>query len=138
MYGSLDIPTSGMVAQRIRLEAISANLANKDAVYDARGRYNPYRRREVMFAAGNPSASTRQGRQLGVHVQQIWANPHALRDKFDPTHPHADARGYVKVPDINPFTEQINAMQAVRAYEANVVAAEAIKSMMAQALRLLA
>ncbi|MBK7405783.1 MAG: flagellar basal body rod protein FlgC [Phycisphaerales bacterium] len=138
MWGSLDIPTSGMVAQRTRLEAITSNIANANAILDSKGNYNPYRRRAAEFAAGDPSASTRDGRGLGVHIAGIRVDEGALRPQYDPTSPYADKAGYIMVPDINPITENVNALEAMRAYEANVSAAEAIKSTMAQALRLLA
>lgn len=138
MYGSLDISTSGMVAERARFASIAANIANRDTLVDADGKYNPYRRRQVMFAPGDPSAGTAEGRKLGVHVAQVMINQEALIEKHDPNHPFADERGYVKVPDINPVVEQLNAMEAVRSYEANVQAAEATKSMLSSALRLLA
>ncbi len=138
MYGALEISTSGLIAQRTRLEAIAANIAGKDALVDASGAYNPYRRREVMLAVGDPNAATPEGRNLGVHVARIVANENALKMRHDPTHPFADEGGYVRVPDIDPVTERVNAMEATRAYEANIVAAEATKTMMAQVLRLLA
>lgn len=138
MWGTLDIPTSGMVAQRVRLEAIASNIANKDAILDAAGRYSPYLRRAAEFSAGDPSAQTQLGQELGVHVASIRIDRNALRPEYDPSSPYADASGYVMVPDIDPIVEQVNAMEASRAYEANVVAAESIKSTMAQALRLLA
>ena len=138
MWGSLDISTSGMIAQRTRLDVIAANLANRDTLVNARGEYDPYRKRVVHFAAGDPGATSPAGRWLGVHVAAIEIDEDALRRKYDPDSPFADADGYVDVPDIDSVTEQVNAMAAARAYEANVVAAEAIKSTMAQALRLLA
>ncbi|HZW11554.1 MAG TPA: flagellar basal body rod protein FlgC [Phycisphaerales bacterium] len=138
MWGSLDIPTSGMVAQRVRLEAIASNIANRDAILDAEGNYSPYRMRAVEFAPGDPGAGTPSGREMGVHVAQIAIREDALRPKYDPTSPYADAAGYVMMPDIDPIVEQVNALEATRAYEANVVAAEAMKSTLAQALRLLA
>jgi len=138
MYGSLDISTSGMVAERTRFASISANIANRNTLVDAQGRYNPYRRREVMFAPGDPNASSEEGRALGVHVARVSINEGALTERHDPDHPFADDRGYIKVPDINPIVEQLNAMEAVRSYEANVQAAEATKTMLSQALRLLA
>lgn len=139
MYGGLDISTSGMVAQRVRLAAIASNIAHRDTLMDASGRYDPYRRREVMFAPGNPAATGEMGRGMGVHVAEIHVNEDALVPKFSPGHPFDDdGDGYIMVPDISPVTEQVNAMEAIRAYEANVAAAEATKSMMAQALRLLA
>ena len=138
MWGALDIPTSGMVAQRIRLEAIASNIANRNAILDSQGNYNPYRRRSVEFAAGDPSAQTQAGQALGVHVAAITIDQDALRPEYDPSSPYAHASGFVMVPDIDPIVQQVNAMEASRAYEANVAAAEAIKSTMAQALRLLA
>jgi flagellar basal-body rod protein FlgC len=138
MYGALDISTSGLVAQRVRMTAISANIANQGTILDSDGRVNPYRRRQVHFAPGDPTAPTRQGRAMGVHVAEIQVNQDAIRWKFDPTNPYANREGYVPYPDIDPVTEQINALEASRAYEANLAAAEATKSMMAQALRLLA
>ncbi len=139
MYGSLDISVSGMVAQRIRLQAIAANIANQHVLEDAQGNYAPYLRREVMFAPGDPSARDPVAREMGVHVQRIEQNPNALRARYMPGSPHdTDGDGYVMVPDINPVIERVNALEAARAYEANVVAAEAGKTMMAQALRLLA
>ncbi len=138
MYGALDISTSGMVAQRTRMAAIAANIANANTLVDAQGAYAPYRRRAVMFAPGDPSASGPGGRSMGVHVAAIDIDQSPLTPKYDPTSPYADEDGYVLTPNINPIVEQINAMETARAYEANVVAAETTKTMMAQALRLLA
>jgi flagellar basal-body rod protein FlgC len=138
MYGALDVSTSGMVAQRVRLEVISANLANKDALVDADGRYSPYLRRAALLAPGDPASTSPAGRSMGVHVAQIRIDPDALRRRYDPGHPFADEQGYLLVPDIDATIEQVNAMEALRAYEANVVAAEASKTIMAQALRLIA
>ena len=142
MYGSLDISTSGMIAQRTRLTVASANIANADVIHDSAGRVNPYRRRHAIFAPGNPGAGDPFARRLGVHVAKIHVDEGAVRLKLDPTNPDAyqsgPNAGYVPVPDIDPVMEQINGMEALRAYEANVAAAEATKTMLAQALRLLA
>ena len=138
MYGSLDISTSGMVAQRTRMATIAANIAGASTLEDAQGNYAPYLRRHVMFAAGDPGAGSAEAREMGVHVSEIVADPGALVEKWDPASRHADERGMVLAPDIHPAMERINALEAMRAYEANVVAAEATKSMMAQAMRLIA
>lgn len=142
MYGALDISTSGMIAQRTRMEVISANIANRDAILDSSGQVNPWRRRIAMFAPGDPSATTPEGRKLGVHVKEIAVNDGPPRLRWDPDSPYAyrtgPNAGYVPSPDVDSTTEQINAMEALRAYEANVVAAEGTKQMMAQSLRLLA
>lgn len=142
MYGALDISTSGLIAQRIRMTAISANLANREVILNSHGEVDPYRRRHVLFQPGDPSSTTASGRKLGVHVSEIVADEQAVRWQWSPSHPLAfkqgPAAGYVPVPDIDPVMEQVNAMEAARAYEANLVAAEATKTMMAQALRMIA
>ncbi|MGH7243690.1 MAG: flagellar basal body rod protein FlgC [Phycisphaerales bacterium] len=142
MYGTLDISTSGMTVQRARMAAIAANIANRSTILDEKGNVSPYRARKVIFAPGDPQASTPEGRQLGVHVAAIELDKGEFNYRWDPTNPYAiqkgEKRGYVPEPNINPVVEQLNAMEASRAYEANVVAAETTKQMMAQALRLLA
>ncbi len=137
MYGALDVSTSGMVAQRTRMAVISANIANSETILDANGNLSPYKRRAALFAPGDPGASSRSGRALGVHVAEIDIDESAVRPRYLPGHPLADKDGYVPFPDINPAVEQVNALTAARAYEANVVAAETTKTMLAQALRLL-
>lgn len=137
MYGALDISTSGLIAQRTRLEAITANIANKDTILDASGKNNPYQRRVVFFAPGDPAAPTADGKSMGVHIASIEEEP-GFEPRYDPTNPYADESGYVKYPAVNATFEQLNAYEAQRAYEANIAAAEASKAIMAQALRLIA
>lgn len=137
MYGSLDISVGGMIAQRTRQTVIASNIANSGTLLNAKGEYEPYLKKAALFAPGDPAATSPSGRGLGVHVTEIVSDPNALRPDYDPTSPFADASGYVMKPDIDPVMEQVNAMEATRAYEANVAAAEATKQMMAQALRLL-
>jgi flagellar basal-body rod protein FlgC len=142
MYGALDISTSGMVAQRTRLDAIAANIANSRTVYDVNGEKVPYRRRVVHFAAGDPTGRTATSRSMGVHVKEIELDQSPFNRRWDPSNPDAiksgPETGYVLEPNVNAVWEQINAVEAARAYEANIVAAEATKSMLGQALRLLA
>ena len=142
MYGMLDVSTSGMIAQRIRLTAIAANIANKNAVLDEHGNVSPYRARQVLLAPGDPSAKSAQGRNFGVHVADIQIDQSPYNLTFDPDSPLAyksgPHAGYVPESNVNPVLEQVNALEASRAYEANVVAAEATKTMMAQEMRLLA
>lgn len=138
MYGSLDVSTSGMIAQRTRMAVIAANIANADSLVNARGEYDPYLKKAAMFSPGDPSAGSEDGQSMGVHVASIEVGANPLRSGYRPDSPYADERGYVMVPDIDTTVEWVNALQASRAYEANVAAAETTKSMMAQALRLLA
>jgi flagellar basal-body rod protein FlgC len=137
MYGALEVSTSGLIAQRTRLEAITENIVNKDTILDAAGNNNPFQRRVVFFAPGNPAAATAAGKAQGVHVSSIEQEP-GFELRYEPGNAYADGNGFVKYPSINPVFEQLNAYEAGRAYEANIAAAEATKTMMAQALRLLA
>jgi len=133
MFGLFDISTSGLVAQRVRLETIAANLANQETLLDAHGRYAPWRRRSVEFAVGETSNDG----ALGVRVAGIHESD-SFDLRFQPGHPYADPAGYVRYPDVDPVFEQIDALDAVRAYEANIAAVEASKSMFSSALGLLA
>ncbi len=133
MYGSLEISTSGMVAQRVRLEAYAANLANRDAITNEQGQYAPFHRRIPILSTGDPSS----GSSLGVHVSEIREDSSVVK-RFEPGSPFADNEGYVGYPDISPEVELMNSMEARRSYEANIAAAETAKSMINSALQLLA
>ncbi|MHB1158422.1 MAG: flagellar basal body rod protein FlgC [Phycisphaerales bacterium] len=135
MFGSLDISTSALVAQRTRLNVIASNLANQNTVFDAEGNYSPYRRKFAVFAAGDPA----NGSDAGVHVQDIMEDDAPFKKiQVGVGNPLADKDGFMEAPNIDPMTEMVNALEATRAYEANITAAEATKSMMNSALRLLA
>lgn len=134
MFGSLDISTSALIAHRTRLDTISANIANARSIVNAQtGAYEPFQRRITVLSAGDPQTGAAQG----VHVSSILLDPSPPRLEYDPFSPFADDRGYVGYPNINVVIEQMNAMEAARAYEANIAAAEATKSMMSVALQLL-
>ncbi len=132
MFNSIDISTSGLVAQRIRSNTIAMNIALADAVDSPDG--GPYKRRSVVFSVGKNSNDS-EGQ--GVHVSAI--NKEAVyRWEYDPQHPYANKDGYVKLPGINPLIEMVNLMEATRAYEANITAIEVSKAMLNSSLRLLA
>ena len=132
MYGALDISTSGLVAQRTRLTIISNNLANRDTLLDENGAYAPYRRQYAVFS---PAGSVED--PAGVRVATIEEDPGPLRMKYEPGSPWANEDGYVGYPNVHSIVESMDAMEASRAYEANISAAEATKSMITVALQLL-
>ncbi len=134
MYGALDVSTSGMIAQRTRMEVVASNIANVNTVENERGEYEPYLRRAAMFSP----KTTRDGVGVGVEISQIAIEAGSTKIAYRPGHPYADDQGYMRVPDIDTTVEWVNGLQASRAYEANIAAAETTKNMMAQALRLLA
>ena len=67
MYGSLDVSTSGMIAQRTRMEVVASNIANSNTIENEFGEYEPYLRRAAMFSP----VSTRNGSGIGVEVSEI-------------------------------------------------------------------
>lgn len=134
MFGSLDISASALVAQRTRLTAISANMAMQGAAVDPNANLDNYRARIPILAPGDPTTGTK----LGVHVKDIRLSQTPFNMVLDPKHDFADERGYVRYPDIDSAMEMVNALDAARAYEANITAAEATKNMMQVSVRLLA
>ncbi len=135
MLKAVDVNTSALVAQRQRMNTIAANIANVNTTRDENGRPSPYERRFVTFHVDENGEVTGEG-PVGfqIHVDQS-TDP---RRVYEPGHPDADADGYVHYPAIDLVTEFVNALDASRAYEANVVAIEVSKDMAERALSILA
>ena len=138
--GTLAISGSALSAERLRLDAIASNLANASTTRTPEG--GPYRRRNVVFAAepvendfGETLASlAEQGAREGVVVTDVVEDRTPPRMVFDPSHPDANADGYVAYPNVDPMTETIDLMAATRAYEANVQVVNATRRMAEAAL----
>jgi flagellar basal-body rod protein FlgC len=132
---SLAISASALQAQRLRMDVISANLANAQSTRTPEG--GPYKRRDVVLEAmPGGSFDDMLGQEGGgaVRVARVVADEKPPRVVFDPGHPDADARGYVAYPNVNPITEMVDLMAATRAYEANVAAVNATKRVLEAAL----
>lgn len=136
MFSSLDISTSGLVAQRTRLNAISSNLANMSTTRDENGRPNPYTPRYVTFATDTEVQTSGGG--SGVRVASVEYSTDSPNMKYQPGHPDANGEGYVAYPAVDMTTEMVDAMQATRAYEANIGVMEITKDLGAQTLRIIA
>lgn len=134
MFNALDISTSGLVANRVRMNTVAANMANQDAFLDENGNNVPFRRRIAMLAPGDPTS----GSALGVHVAEIAEDQADFRRKHEPDSPFANEDGYVLYPNISPVIEQMNMMEASRSYESNIAVIEATKSMISVALQIIA
>ncbi len=136
----LDISASALAAQRTRMSAIAANIANASTTRDAEGRNIPYRRLEVLFASGAPGCPE----SPGVRVEAVSPSRSPYRWVHDPDHPDAvrdpssKMDGYVLMPRINVVEEMVDMMLASRAYEANLSAMEVTRSMSSAALRIIA
>ena len=131
MFDSLRIAASGMTAQRLRMDVIADNLANAQSTKGPDGQ--PYRRKEVVLAAGGASFDD----VLGVHVQGIAADPTPGHKVYDPGNPDADAQGYVTMPNVSSVTEMVDLIDASRSYEADVQVMTTAKQMVAKALEVL-
>ncbi len=141
-FSAMNVSSSGMTAERTRMNLISSNIANANATRTAEG--GPYKRKDPVFSAvpaGEPFAATlSQAGERGVkkvEVALIQEDQSPPRMQYEPTHPDADADGYVAYPNVNVIGEMADMVSATRAYEANVTAAQAAKSMAMKALDLL-
>lgn len=132
----LAISASALVAQRARMNVVTENLAHADTTRTPQG--GPYRRRKVVFEAQGSAFADLLGGQggRGVRAMGVVDAQTPLRRVHQPGHPDADAEGYVTFPNVNPVMEMVDLMAATRAYEANVTAIQALKTMVQKALEL--
>jgi len=140
MFPALDISTSALVAQRIRLDTVSSNLANLTSLErDESGNMQPYQARYVVFQT-DQATETKQG-AVGVKVASVQTEQIEPLYRWQPSHPYAikdgPKKGYVAYPQINMTSEMVDALVATRAYEANIGAMELSKNMAQQSLRIL-
>ena len=133
MFDVLDTGASGLLAQRVRMDTIAANVANINTTRNAQGQPVPYRRKFATLMAGRAGEPGRPG----VHVDAIRSDPTPFQRRYEPGHPDADAEGYVAYPNIDLAFEMVNMMEASRAYEATVNMMEVSKAMINASLRLI-
>lgn len=134
MHSALDISASALVAQRARLDAIAGNIANMSSLKDETGKVKPYEARYVVFQT-DEGIATRDG-AVGVKVAAVKQETVPPLYKYQPQHPLADENGYVAYPNIDLNSEFVDALEATRAYEANIGVIEISKNMSAQTLRI--
>ncbi|NLJ33651.1 MAG: flagellar basal body rod protein FlgC [Firmicutes bacterium] len=142
LFSSFNISASGMTAQRLRMDLIANNLANANTTRTKDG--GPYQRQVPVFSLRDatpflPPVFTRGlGKTTpgGVRVEAIVRDPTPPRRIFNPEHPDAKEDGYVDYPNVNVVMEMTDLISASRAYEANVTAFDALKTMANQALEI--
>ncbi|EAH6996626.1 flagellar basal body rod protein FlgC [Campylobacter coli] len=155
-----DISGYGLSAQRFRMNVISSNIANANTTRTAEG--GPYRRREVIFKATdfdkllneqinkdnnflkyenplNDPSSPEEAKPAiqSVVVDKVVRDDKDFRMKYDPSHPDANAQGYVAYPNVNSVIEMADLIEATRAYQANVSAFTSAKTIAQSAIDLL-
>jgi len=143
---SFNISASALTAQRLRMDVVSSNIANAETT---RGRYvdgkfEPYRRKMVVlqpyqersFASVLQSELGEPDVGKGVKITQIKEDQAPFKQVYNPTHPDADSNGYVSMPNVDVLKEMVDMISATRAYESNVTALNASKSMFMKALEI--
>jgi len=137
----LDIAATGLTAQRLRLDVISNNIANINTTRTPEG--GPYKREQVIFESKLKELMLnlpvpREGAILGngVRVAGIVQDQSPAQMVYDPSHPDADASGYVAMPNVNIVHEMVDMISATRAYDANIMTLNAAKSMVTRALEI--
>lgn len=140
-FSAINVSSSALAAERTRMNLISSNLANANATRTPEG--GPYKRKDAIFTAtpiesrfdrALNGAAAQQIRQ--VEVSQIVEDKNPPRLMYDPGHPDADTQGYVALPNVNVIEEMADMIGASRAYEANITAVQAAKSMALKTLEI--
>ncbi|MDT8716659.1 flagellar basal body rod protein FlgC [Clostridium sp. 19966] len=135
-FNSLQISSSGLSAERLRMDTIASNIANVSTTRGEDGK--PYVRKIAVFQENLDDAiskdSTDGDRLKGVKAVGIANDQSPLKRVYDPTNPDADKDGYVSMPNVDILTEMADMISSTRAYEANVTAMTAEKSMFSKAL----
>jgi len=132
-FDGYNVASSGMSAQRTRINVVSANIANAKTTHTAEG--GPYKKQQVVFedvlisntnkkTNSNDVETTNNANSdvslRGVGVKSILQSDAKPVMKYEPNHPDANEQGYVAYPDINPVIEMVDLIEAMRSYEANV------------------
>lgn len=144
LFDMLGVSASALSAERQRAEVTAANLANAETTHTEAG--GPYVRKEVVFSATGNSPFRSVFNRLG-NLGQAPAGTVQLTDvvedktspvmRYEPGNPDADKDGFVAYPAINPVTEMVDLMGAVRSYQMNASAVTAAKQMIQQSIDIL-
>ena len=149
-FDGYNVSTSGMSAQRTRINVVSANIANAKTTHTAEG--GPYKKQQVVFedilvANSNKKTNSNDVETTnnknsdvslrGVGVKSIVQSDAKPVMRYEPAHPDADEKGYVAYPDINPVIEMVDLIEAMRSYEANVASFNTHKNIDSKTLEIL-
>lgn len=143
LFDMMNISASALSAERQRAEITSANMANAETTHTDQG--GPYVRKEVVFSANNASPFRTVINRLGrnqpaagsVRLAEVVDDSTPAVQRYEPGNPDADKNGYVAYPAINPVSEMVDLMGAVRSYQLNASAVSAAKQMIQESLDIL-
>ncbi|AOM83192.1 flagellar basal body rod protein FlgC [Salisediminibacterium beveridgei] len=149
MFHGMNVSASGLTSQRLRMDVVSANMANAESTRgrNVDGEWEPYRRKMVTLESNKNSGSRFQDHFQqavnrtentgeGVKVGRIIEDQSPFRQQYQPEHPDANEEGYVELPNVDPLKEMMDLMSATRSYEAGVTSFDAHKNMLMKALEL--
>jgi flagellar basal-body rod protein FlgC len=147
MFDSLNVSASALTAQRLRMDVVSSNIANASTTRGTmvNGKWEPYRRKMVVMEPREKAfdrvlqgemQKQSQTQLQGVRVTGIVNDQTPFKMVYDPSHPDANADGYVMMPNVDLSKEMVDLLASSRSYEANVTAFNTGKSMMLKALEL--
>lgn len=138
MFSSLRISSSGLSAERLRMDIIADNIANAETTRTPEG--GPYKRKIASFEENlTKELNTNYEYEpefKGVKVTKIYEDNSPFKRVYDPSNPDADSKGYVLMPNVNTLNEMVDLISASRSFEANVTAVNAEKQMAAKALEI--
>ena len=137
LNAALSASASALNAERTRIEVAVSNLANAESTRGPNGQ--PYRRRDVVLAADAQNtfeAALGQAGAVGVKVAGVIEDQAPFKRRYDPSHPDADADGFVALPNIDTPEEMVNMLSASRAYQANLTAIGLIRELIQKSLDL--
>lgn len=129
---AIELAAKGMKAQGVRMKVISENMANAETTAKSADQ-DPYRRQIVTFK----DEVNRADKTRAVAVDKITTDKSDFVLKYDPSHPAADDKGYVKMPNVNTLLEMMDMREAQRSYEANLGVIDVSKSMLIRTIDLL-
>jgi flagellar basal-body rod protein FlgC len=136
LSAAINASASALAAEKKRIEVAVSNLANQESTRTADG--EPYRRRDVVLMADDKAFDAALGRAnaTGVRVQAVVEDQAPFRRRYEPSHPDADADGFVALPNVDAPEEMVDMLGAARAYQANLAAISLIREMVSKALEL--
>jgi len=136
---ALDISVSAIEAERLRMEVISSNIANINTTRSLTG--GPYQRLSVLFSEKSFSEilseeSSLIEKKLGGVAVDVVKDKSPFKTVYNPSHPDADEKGFVKMPNVNLATEMVDLTEASRMFEAQITAYNTTKKMMQDLMQL--
>ena len=124
------IAASALKAEQARMRIIAENIANANSTSRTAGG-DPYRRQIPVFRPVPVDGGQ------GVKMVKVEPDRSDFKTTYDPGNPSADAKGYVKTPNVDPLVEALDMREAQRAYEANLNVIETARAMDSRTLDLL-